>query len=862
MPAELIQKLPSSPVVDRFRLLLKEREDELRVSDDEDDFSSLSADDIVRAYDIVLSDLTFNSKPIITDLTIIAGEQRDYAEGIAEVICNRISEAPVDQKLPSLYLLDSIVKNIGSAYMRHFASRLHEVFFAAYNQVHPSQHPAMHHLFGTWSAVFPPLVLRQIGAELQLSTPTNHQPSGSLALTSSGSMSPRPAHGIHVNLKYLEARRQFEHATGDVQRGRGISSSLQMFGKKPDFSYGGKYDVDNTEIINPHVRVGKLGPLGTRSSKFQVQPLSPSHNGFGTDTSPERAAPSHLGFEYAPSRVNGRDGERNDWWSKHGSDVDDQQRPRALIDAYGNYRGKNTLNEKPLNVERLDVNCLSSEASTRKWQNTEEEEYVWEDMSPTLADHSRSGESMPFNPTYGSSHTRVALGRPTAGQPEPDFRGSNWLNQPLRSVVDDSAVTAEDGISILGPGRGSLGNKVVGGPQAQNVASQIPGSSYSLNTHGQFPQSFPHINREASGRAGQMSFSTTVPSASQRLPHFPDANNIFLKEPGHLQPHMHKPLESREGFTSLIPTQMPSHLVAQQLNHGHTPQGHNPLLSLPFLNHMPFSSQPNRNMQTNNSFQLHGGGAVPPLPPGPPPPSHLRPPSQNISPGASYPPGSSGYTGLISSLMAQGFISLSTPTPDQGSVGIEFDVDVLKVRHESAIKALYSDLPRQCTTCGLRFKCQEEHSSHMDWHVTRNRMSRNRKQQPSRKWFVSTSLWLSGAETLGADAAPGFKPTETIVEKKSEEEMAVPADEDQNTCALCGEPFDDFYSDETEEWMYKGAVYLNALDGSTPAVDRSLLGPIVHAKCRSGSSAISNEALGQDRREMLDDSERKRMRIS
>ncbi|KAI3893859.1 hypothetical protein MKW92_023941 [Papaver armeniacum] len=855
MPAELIQKLPS-PVVDRFRLLLKEREDELRVSDDEDDYSPLSVDDIVRVYDIVLSDLTFNSKPIITDLTIIAGEQRDCAEGIAEVICNRIAEAPVDQKLPSLYLLDSIVKNIGSAYVRHFASRLHEVFFAAYNQVHPNQHPAMRHLFGTWSAVFPPPVLRRIGAELQLSTPINHQPSGSLAPTSSGSMSPRPAHGIHVNPKYLEARRQFEHATADVQRGRGISSSLQMFGKKPDFSYGDKYDVDDTEIVNPHVRVGKVGPPGIKSSKFQVQSLSPSNNGFGTDNSPERAAPSHLRFEYAPSRVSGRDGERNDWWSKHGSDVDDQQRPRALIDAYGNYRGKNTLN-----VERLEVNNFSSEASTRKWQNTEEEEYVWEDMSPTLADR-RSGESMPFNPTYGSLQTRVPLGRSTVGPPEPDLRRSNWPNQPLRSVMDDSAINAEDGISVLGPGRGSSSNQGVGGPHAPNVASQISGPPYSSNLHGQFPQSFPHINREASGRAGQMSFPPTAPPAGQRLPPFHDGNNIFPKEPGHLQSHMFKPLEAREGFTSLVPAQMPSHVGAQPLNHGHTPQGHNPLLSLPFLNHNPFSSPPIRNMQNNNSFQLHGGGTVPPLPPGPPPPSHLRPPSQNIGAGASYPPGNSGYTGLISSLMAQGLISLTTPAPDQGSVGVEFDLDVLKVRHESAIKALYSDLPRQCTTCGLRFKSQEEHSSHMDWHVTRNRMSRNRKQQPSRKWFVSTSLWLSGAETVGTDAVPGFQPTETVVERKSEEEMAVPADEDQNTCALCGEPFDDFYSDETEEWMYKGAVYLNAPDGSTAGMDRSLLGPIVHAKCRSGSSAVSNEALGQDRREMLDDSERKRMRVS
>ncbi|RDX80520.1 Polyadenylation and cleavage factor-like 4 [Mucuna pruriens] len=938
------QKPPPSILVGRFKALIKQRDDELRLAGAP--VPPPTTDEIVQIYEMLLSELTCNLKPIITDLTIIAEQQREHAKGIADAICARILEVQADQKLPSLYLLDSIVKNFGQEYIRYFSLRLPEVFCEAYKQVQPNLHSAMRHLFGTWSKVFPPSVLRKIEAELQFSQAVNTQASTLNPVRASESS--RPSHGIHVNPKYL---RQLERSSVDSDSGEKLDSS----GNTSNTNFG--FVPSKThQFLSGSSRIG----ISLSPSRIGLdRPLSASLDEFAVDNSAgrsiERDSP-HLAVDYGIAKAVGRGVELSEWQRKQYSgdgrnrfptsityslsNGHQRQSPRALIDAYGSDKSQETSSSKPLLVDRLDRNGIESKVLSTSWQNTEEEEFDWEDMSPTLTDHSRNNNLLPS--TIGFPRERPVVAA-NATLSEQDTR-KGWSSGSQLPPADDSSAIPEDAFASSAfrrappgqaPGFQNQINHSLGSSQPHDAwkislhpsnSSQhifnsrgrarsltIPPIDNIRNTDINPYRVRPAVSRMVSGLVSNVEARPSVlppsfeirSSVNLNVTRPPTLNPIYP-----LQKHSRGPFEvmhtsnpivnhvvnkssfmPEQSFDSVenkdasiskihqLPNQLPGLISSNQQHHGQAPQlqffpsqdpssqfshgsslqGHGASISTAMSNPLPVIQFPLPVQSiANNPLHLQGG-AHPPLPPGrPPAPSQIHPNASPFMPGQQP---TVGYTNLISSLMSQGVISLGNQLPAQDSVGTEFNPDILKVRHESAVNALYGDLPRQCTTCGLRFRCQEEHSSHMDWHVTKNRMSKSRKQKPSRKWFVSDRMWLSGAEALGTESVPGFLPTETIEERTDHEELAVPAEEDQNTCALCGEPFDEFYSDEMEEWMYRGAVYLYAPTETTAGMDRSQLGPIIHAKCRSESNMVASDDLGLDEKGADEEgTQRKRMR--
>lgn len=103
-------------------------------------------------YQHLLSSLTLNSRTLITELTNIAEKNTDQASEIVDIIEERIRKCLPQYKLFSVYLLDSICKNIGNPYNLIFGPRLYKIFTETYLVVTDTPtRQSLINLFKTWT---------------------------------------------------------------------------------------------------------------------------------------------------------------------------------------------------------------------------------------------------------------------------------------------------------------------------------------------------------------------------------------------------------------------------------------------------------------------------------------------------------------------------------------------------------------------------------------------------------------------------------------------------------------------------------------------------------------------------------------
>ncbi|SPO28498.1 related to PCF11 component of pre-mRNA 3`-end processing factor CF I [Ustilago trichophora] len=109
-----------------------------------------------KMYNSHLKSLTFNSKPIITNLTVIA---HDHAARMSAVVAkcldDHIMQSHPSVRLPALYTLDSISKNIGHPYTQLWSARIVPIFLESYRLVDQPTKMRMEELLGTWKTAGP-----------------------------------------------------------------------------------------------------------------------------------------------------------------------------------------------------------------------------------------------------------------------------------------------------------------------------------------------------------------------------------------------------------------------------------------------------------------------------------------------------------------------------------------------------------------------------------------------------------------------------------------------------------------------------------------------------------------------------------
>ncbi|KAK7357513.1 hypothetical protein VNO80_16802 [Phaseolus coccineus] len=521
--------------------------------------------------------------------------------------------------------------------------------------------------------------------------------------------------------------------------------------------------------------------------------------------------------------------------------------PRALIDAHGNEKSQECPSSKPLLVEQMDINCTGNKVWSQSWLTTEEEEFDWEDMKSTLIDHGRNQSLLPSTVGFSGERPVLADNATLSEQNAWKYRSSGSQLPPL----DDSS--AMEMKHSLVSSQSHCARKTSHHPynSSQHIFSDRDQARTLTNPPINHirrsylnPYGVPHaVPKMLSGVASNvkpppsvvLASSETTPSANQDVTRSPILNPIL---PGQISSNQKNHWKAPQ--PQFFPSQDPS---TSQFSQGMSSE-HGESTCKTMLNPLPPVQFPS-SLPSIANYPFH--------------PSHSPASSQMMIPHPYVGPSMSSQQADLLTSQISHVISRDKLLPTQKCIGTEFNAVNLKVRYESVVNALYGDLPRQCSTCGLRFRSHEEHRSHMDWHVTKNRALKTQKQRSCRQWLVSERMWLSGAQALGTKSVPAFSPTETKEEKKNDEEFAVSADEDQKTCALCEEPFDEFYSDEIDDWMYRGAAYLYQPTGTLAAMDRSQLGPIIHAKCRSESKRPPSQHLRKHDYE--EGTPRKRMRI-
>ena len=155
-----------------------------------------SESDPINKYKEELEELSSNSLPMINMLTMLSEDYKDSnAPQIVRCIEQRLKSVSPDKKLPLLYLMDSICKNVGQIYIKLFTQNIVSTFCNVFEKVDHKTRLSLYRLRQSWTDIFPVRKLYAIDSRLHNLDPrwyiTAPKPTPSHKSTSSGSPSQR-----------------------------------------------------------------------------------------------------------------------------------------------------------------------------------------------------------------------------------------------------------------------------------------------------------------------------------------------------------------------------------------------------------------------------------------------------------------------------------------------------------------------------------------------------------------------------------------------------------------------------------------------------------------------------------------------
>ncbi|VDM56923.1 unnamed protein product [Angiostrongylus costaricensis] len=179
-----------------------------------------SAKEAANEYKLTLDELVNNNKTQINLLTILAEDYQQHAAAIVETIEKQIFIVPKAQKLPIMYVADSIMKNVpNSDYRDLFAKIIVRVFLHVFLEGDEAVRSAMYRLRQTWGDIFNRSKLYQLDIKVNevdrawpltalkqgAKPPVITNPAPVTAPTTTVPLANKSVHGkVHVNPKFIQ----------------------------------------------------------------------------------------------------------------------------------------------------------------------------------------------------------------------------------------------------------------------------------------------------------------------------------------------------------------------------------------------------------------------------------------------------------------------------------------------------------------------------------------------------------------------------------------------------------------------------------------------------------------------------------